>query len=236
MSNSQIVITFDTDWVPQFVLDYVLQPLQDKGLPATIFCTGTYTLPKTIERALHPNFMDESSLTPNHVMDKLTHEIPNATGIRTHRFYWHSGFYHLFQNYGIHYDSSLLLPFQSHITPNFHNGLLRIPVWWSEAAHIHKGLSMKTFDLPGIDTPGVKVLLFHPIHIYLNSHDPILTSQNLDRFGKIERATPEMLNPLRNTTMPGIETLYLSALKLLAQNFELTTLNTISKNVTSSKG
>ena len=32
-----IVLTFDTDWAPQFVIDYVIDTLNENGVNATFF-------------------------------------------------------------------------------------------------------------------------------------------------------------------------------------------------------
>lgn len=216
---SSLCLSFDTDWVPPFVLEHALMPTVERGLRATVFCTGAYALPPGMEAALHPNLMPDSTQgrDPESIMAGLLDQVPGAVGVRTHRMYWHGGLYGLFARHGMAYDSSMLLPFQPGLRPSAHNDIVRLPVWWSEAAHRHRGLPLHRFAPPGLDQPGLKVLLFHPIHIYLNSPDPLCTRQVIRTLDELPSATTEQLKPHRNTRTPGMKDLFLHALDRLAE-------------------
>ena len=121
MCQTTFVITLDTDWVPQYVLDVALEQLREYKLPATVFCTSPYVFADdNIEPALHPNFFPGSShgTTETECLGTVRAMYPLARGSRSHAYYWHSRMYALLTELGLNYDSSMLLPFQSHIIPN----------------------------------------------------------------------------------------------------------------------
>lgn len=210
------VFTFDTDWAPQFVLDYVLDLLCVHGLKGTVFCTGPYSgLDRPgVEVGLHPNLMVDSTHGPTEgaALAHLKSVFPGATGVRTHRLYWHGGLYVTLPKHSIVYDSSLLMPLHPGLEPHRFGELVRFPVWWSERIHLDNAFSMDGFAFPARDKPGLKVLLFHPIHIYLNTVDMAETQQQLADLPRLEDAGPSDLEPLRNDGM-GIGTIFRSCLE-----------------------
>lgn len=167
------VLTFDTDWVPQFMVDRCLDILDEGGARATFFCTGPYDLrdPDRFEAALHPNFLPDSTQgeDPEAVMKGLKSLFPEAVGSRSHKYFWHSDIRPLLQRHGILYDCTQFLPAQAHAGLVEHLGLKRAGTWWSDNLHLMGGLDLTRFDPPGLLTPGLKVLDFHPIHVYMNS-------------------------------------------------------------------
>lgn len=213
------VITLDTDWVPQFVLDYALDTLSMAQLKSTVFCTEVYNgvAERGHEVALHPNLMSDSTQgdCEEDILSSLRSAMPDAVGVRTHRHYWHGGLLPLFKHHEIVYDSSLFMPLQPGLQPYTLMGIARFPVWWSDGLHFDRGLLMDRFDPPGLDQPGLKVLLFHPIHIYLNSDAAGYANKVLGEIGGMDKATPSALESYRKKG-PGMETVFRSALRLLA--------------------
>ena len=167
------VMTFDTDWVPQFMVDRCLDILAEGGARATFFCTGPYDLrdPESFEAALHPNFLPGSTQgqDPESVMTWLKSVHPGAVGSRSHKYFWYSDIRPLLRRHGMLYDCTQFLPGQSHTGLVDHLGLRRAGTWWSDNLHLMGGLDLTRFDPPGLLTPGLKVLDFHPIHVYMNS-------------------------------------------------------------------
>lgn len=168
-----LVLTLDTDWTPSYMLDYVLEMVEDAGVRSTVFCTGAYDIGfrKGVEPAIHPNFMADSTQGEDvvDVLNNLRRDIPEAVGCRTHRMYWENGLYSALKGQGIDYDSTLPMYFQPHLAPFKSLGLVRFPVWWGDGVHMRGGYSLKRFAPPGLDMPGLKVCLFHPTSIYFNA-------------------------------------------------------------------
>lgn len=212
-------VTFDTDWAPQFVVDHVLGLLVASGLPGTVFCTGPYAMPAQgrIEVALHPNLMGDSTQGngAEDVLVQLKRAMPQAVGVRTHRLFWHGGLLGTLAAHGLVYDSSLLVPLQLGLRPFRHKKLVRMPIWWSDNVHFDRDFALDGFAVPGLDEPGLKVLLFHPLQIYLNAPDAGHARIAMSSTGALADASPEELEPHRFRGN-GMETVFRSALDFLA--------------------
>jgi len=214
------LITLDTDWVPQFVLDHALEILQAEGLRATIFCTGPYRLPGdgTIEPGIHPNLCSDSTQgrDADEILDRLRNAWPKAVGCRSHRLYFPSGLPQKLLDRGFTYDSSVLSWLKPGLSLVNGQPLTRIPFWWGDMPHICHGLPLDRFEVPGMSSPGLKVLNIHPIHIYLNTNAPGDYRRVMDAIGNLSKATPEDLAPHRHPGH-GIETLFTGILRFLAR-------------------
>lgn len=225
----RFVLTMDTDWAPQFVLDHVLDMLRTYNAPATLFCTSAYDLPAdmlangTLEIGLHPNFMPGSTQGPPDAGEegRLRHLLdlyPDAIGSRSHRFYWHSGLRALLLRNGLRYDASIFCPLQSHLHEYDYYGLTRFPTWWADGYHLLQGLELDRFAPPGMHEPGLKILNVHPIHVYCNTNDLGRMKKSLAGV-RLPEAEPNDLAPLRSRGA-GVETLFLSALRMMADQDE----------------
>lgn len=212
------VVTFDTDWAPQFIIDYALGLLADSGLPGTVFCTGPCSMPDgaKVETALHPNLMVDSTQGNGEegILSTLKMVIPEAVGVRTHRLFWHGGLLPLFKRHGIVYDSSLLMPLQPGLQPYRLKGLVRFPIWWSDGVHFDRGFPLDGVTVPGMEEAGLKVLLFHPIHIYLNAREAGYAARVLAEIGGMASAASETLASYR-LPGPGMETVFRTILEHL---------------------
>lgn len=170
-----IVITFDVDWVPGFVLESVMQRIEEAGIKGTFFCTSPlkFRCDSSIELAIHPNFMPDSTQgsSENHILANLLKWYPAAVGLRTHRLYWHSGLQDKLIHNNIRYDSSILMPFHPFLEPIRIGDFTRFACWWSDNIHMNYGLPFHKIELPNLDKPGLKIFDFHPIHIFLNTNN-----------------------------------------------------------------
>ncbi len=213
------VLTFDTDWAPQFVLDYVLERVRECRVKATVFCTSRYDFSSgvEIEAAIHPNFMSDSTQgnVEEEVVRRLKSWWPDAVGSRSHGLFWHSGLYGILSRHGIRYDCSQFLPLHPGLEKVSHCGLERFPIWWTDGLHLHRGLPLERFNVPGMEAPGLKVLIFHPIHIYLNTKEAGGHKEAIRRAGPLREAAPKDLAPFRNEGF-GVESLFVSALEHIA--------------------
>lgn len=212
-----LCLTIDTDWVPQFVLDHTLALLDAHQVRATIFCTSRYSHPllDRHELALHPNLMADATEGTDEAdrLHRLQQLYPKAIGIRTHRLYWHGGLHQAFEKAGLAYDSSLFCPLQKGLTAYREVQLLRFPLWWVDNFHSRQGFDLQEFSPPGLHEPGLKVLLFHPLQIYLNTGSLQEAAGLLDSV-PVPRLEERVLRSRRRAGI-GFETLFLSALQLL---------------------
>jgi hypothetical protein len=210
-------VTFDTDWAPQFVVDHALGLLAESGLPGTVFCTSPYAVPGGVEVALHPNLMADSTQGngEDDILSGLKSAMPEAVGVRTHRLFWYGGLPPLLTRHGLEYDSSLLMPLLPGLRPYRFKGLVRFPIWWSEGVHFDRGLPLDGFTVPGLDEDGLKVLLFHPINVYLNAREAGYAARVVVEIGGMDAVAPETLAPYR-LAGPGMETVFTAALDRLA--------------------
>lgn len=173
---SAIYLSLDIDWAPDYVLEDTRLLLQAAGLPATIFAThqspgvdALLGLPG-LETGVHPNFLggaDESA-----VMDKLRRAFPTAIGVRSHALFYHSRLLPLFHRMGVRYFSNDLLFLHADLAPFYDwSGLLRLPIYWEDDVHCQ--YFDGRFDLASLqlDRPGMKVLNFHPVHLFLNTRE-----------------------------------------------------------------
>lgn len=216
-------LTLDTDWVPPFVLDDVLALLGQTPVKATIFRTSPYPMPvlANVDWGIHPNILAGSSHgdTPKACIEAVCAMTPPNTSkiraSRTHSFAWCTGCPGWLRAHGITHDASVYRPGERDLVPFMDNGLIRVPSWWGDRAYLSSGGNAARFAPPGLETPGLKVLLFHPIHIYLNN-------PNLDAWRvafpsrPLFSLTAEELAPFR-CSGDGARTVFLSALEFLSK-------------------
>ncbi|NES79692.1 MULTISPECIES: hypothetical protein [unclassified Okeania] len=223
-----VALTFDTDWAPDFVLEYVCSILADYDLEATMFFTNKvgFDIPDFIETGIHPDFRTCGGVTPEaeKLINELLFDFPNTKGFRSHRMFWDYGLYDLLPKQGVIYDSSIFLPFHANLEINRAYGdLLRIPVWWTDNLHLERQLSLNSAEFLDLSEPGLKVLIFHPIHVYLNSSHRDVYREKVQLLGDLRSLDISTLEPLRHQGV-GIETL----LKVICRKLKTT-------NVCSSK-
>ena len=228
---NDVVITLDTDWVPGFVIDDVLEKLEAWNIPATVFFTNEYsgTLPDCIEAGVHPNFFPGSTQGSDkkEVITYLKELFPDAVSVRTHRMYWESNLIQLFLDSGFLYDSSMTLPFHPNLQPTKDKGLIRFPCWWSDNFHIAEKIPFALEALTEkLAQPGLKVLNFHFSHVWMNLQTP--EDWNSVRSGVsngLQYAQPETLEKFKKKG-PGIGTLFsqlllmISKQEIIASNFK----------------
>ena len=212
-----IVLTFDTDWAPQFVIDHVMAELKAARVKTTFFFTSPYNVGDEllVEKGIHPNFMSGSTqgASESEVLINLKTWYPDAVGSRSHRLYWHSGLAKRLTDRGILYDSSIIMPFHPNLEPFKTQGITRFPFWWSDPLHLTSNLPFDCLNFPNLDKPGLKVLNFHPIHIYLNTKDLDAYSVMLNQVQLIE-TTPGVLSQFRQKGY-GIGTLFSDILEYI---------------------
>lgn len=181
---NEYLITIDTDWASEEMINYAIDFLVDNEVKATWFITHDspsirrlFSHPKLFEIGIHPNFARGSTQgeTPHDIMSNMI-EISgtNTKCVRTHKRIQSPGVLKLLKEFDLTYDLSLLLFKTPNITPHkiyFDGGesLERIPYFWEDAEECKQE---GNFDFHNHDyhVDGIKIFNFHPTHIFLNSN------------------------------------------------------------------
>jgi hypothetical protein len=126
--------------------------------------------------------------------------IAGAKAVRTHRFYWHSDLSRLMARTGFEHDSSMILPYQPHLTGFKVGRLKRWPVWASDHLHLARQYPCNKLEMPNWSTPGLKIFCFHVAYLYLNANN--LGDFNMIREGLAGEEAP------KNSGKPGVWDLF----------------------------
>lgn len=195
-----IHLTLDLDWAPDFVLAPVFAELARAGVAATVFATHATPLLQSPDPAweigLHPALSDLAAAAG--AIASLKEAFPQARCLRNHSLVMSSRLLPLLAHSGITCTSHYAMYGMAGIAPvRLPFDVVEYPIWYMDDVH---ALCWDEADEDGIvaalfDTPGVKVLAFHPIHIYLNS-------SSLDAY---EAAKADLENPehLARCRQPG---------------------------------
>lgn len=214
-----ICITLDTDWVHEDVVAHSLDLLARHRVRATVFATGDYRClrhadPELVRVGLHPACTSipdmEQALTDLLVL------YPHARAVRSHCLTHSSRFWPLFHRLGLTTSSNVLLPGHPNLRPTtFLPGVTECPIHFMDDYRLLEGPldgseeARKLADDTGWE--GLKVLAFHPIHVFLNCESP-------DRYqrGREHQADPDRLRQLRHHGF-GVGSLFEAVLEEIAK-------------------
>ena len=173
------VITLDTDWAPDFILEHVSEILTKRKIKATWFITNDSPFLEKLkqnslfELGIHPNFDINSSQgkNPDEILKNLKNILPDAKSVRTHALLQSTHLLLKFHKYGIENDLSLFLSKTPNIVPHFSKyfNLHRFPCFWEDDFYMKDNESWSLQE-PFFHKPGLQIFNFHPFHIYLNSN------------------------------------------------------------------
>lgn len=192
--DNEIYLTFDTDWADDAVIRDTVDLLDARDVPATVFVTHASPLlarlaahPR-IEVGLHPNFNGLLE-AGRHEHDAaavlaLLHETyPGAVSVRSHSLFQSSGLHQLFAGRRLLFEVNQFIPAWSGVACRPYReitGMVRVPYFWEDDVHV---LALACGLVSGweidslLDTPGLKVFDFHPVHVFLNT-------EHMDRYGR----------------------------------------------------
>lgn len=199
---NKILLSFDTDWAPDFVIEKIINILIKNRIKSTWFITHNSPMIDKIKKntelfeiGLHPNFYpcSDHGNTEEKILTNIQKLYPNATSIRTHGLYQNSRLFNKILDIlpNIKVDVSLYLPqlkqieaFDLYITSL--KKLKRIPFVWEDDMEFLKSQnwSLNKFK----KNKGITILNFHPIHVYLNSSN----SKNYNEIKKKYRIISEV--------------------------------------------
>lgn len=189
---NDVVITLDIDWAPDFAIEKAADILIEKKVKATWFVTHESKAIRRLfehshlfELGIHPNFMPGSTQGETHhdIMNYLMDIVPKAKAVRTHAMFYSAFLSKMFAlDFGLETDSSIFLGEMPHIIPYevFYckKAFIRMPYFWSDDGEMSiKQSPSFAFSKKKYNMPGLKILDFHPIYIYLNSGN--ITNYNL---------------------------------------------------------
>ena len=183
MINS-FAVTLDIDWAPDFIINEVAGRLLEKKVKATWFVTHKSPAldmlrhhPDLFELGIHPNFKAGSShgSTTEQVFEFFQDLVPEAVSVRSHGliqsdYLWR----YLVEFTNIKVDCTTYLAHAQYLVPTefFWKGkkLVRAPFFYQDNIEMEHPRPVWRADKLLDQTPGVKIMNFHPIYIYLNAH------------------------------------------------------------------
>lgn len=217
--EGKIFLTFDVDWAADAVIDHTIDLLEENQIPATWFITHQSDACQRLiendlfETGIHPNFNpllngdDSKGKTAEEVIDRLLDFVPNPLSARSHSMTQSTGLQNLFKTKGLQFDCNHFIPEHTGIALkpwHLWNGLIKVPYCWEDdVAALYNVLEK------GVEHyNGLKVIDFHPIHIFLNT-------ENMDRYEKTRaiHQNPEELIKHRNTDTTGAQTVLKELIK-----------------------
>ena len=171
----KIALTFDTDWVDEIAIEYVIELLNKYDAIGTFFATNHYgCLKQKIkhEVGIHPNFNNllngtSKNISAKTVLSRILEEYPDSIGFRSHSLAQSSGILADAKKLGIKYDSNLYNPYGANQYVDY-SGLIRFTHNYVDLGHL---IFEKPLDLSEIifSKKYINILDFHPIHIFLNT-------------------------------------------------------------------
>ena len=213
-----ICLSLDVDWAPDPVLAHVLEAIAAAGVRATLFATHATPVlgdgrRDDVEIALHPHFNRGDDLDAP--LGELKAAYPRARGARTHGLLVSSHMLLRYIDHGLSYESNIFLPGHPGLQPvRRFEQLVSIPFYWSDDKHLERGEPFAVERL-GLDAPGLKVLNFHPIHVYMNTTSP----EHYASY-KADYQDPDALARQRDGTGQGIGRLFEELLAVLGRRGE----------------
>jgi hypothetical protein len=213
-TDNEIYLTFDVDWAPDEVMAPLVEMLKEANLKATFFATHASELlaglsEDQFEIGLHPNF-NHANGNFKEPIQTLKGHYPQARGGRSHSLFVSSHILQLYIDHGLKYESNIFMPLHEGLHPVLRfEDFISIPFYWSDDKH----LSLKTpFEIEelGLETRGMKVLNFHPMHVFMNT----LSDEHYASY-KAHYQNPSRLKDFVNRESKGMGTLFRSVLDYL---------------------
>jgi hypothetical protein len=184
MLRDAVLLTLDVDWAPDFAIDRAARILIEAGVRATWFITHESAAvdrlrhhPDLFEIGMHPNFLPGSThgATPRDVLDHCRAIAPEAISVRTHSLVQSASLLDaMMEDPRVRVDASLYLPHATHVAPvEYWRGgrcLIRVPYVWEDDTEMDRPEPFWTVA-PLAARPGLQLINFHPIHVFLNGSD-----------------------------------------------------------------
>jgi len=190
MQSGRVIITMDTDWCPNFVLEYCLDFIAD--YPCTVFVTGRYAIDDSknanVNIGIHPNFDRNEFITAAKIEEQISPLLdlyPASFCNRNHKLIWSSVFESVLPTLGISIDSSMQIHGMHSFQIDCPSKLKRFPINWSDGIY----LSHKLEILDALHENSLNIISIHPIHLYLNTSSPKDYLSFKENVGTLEKAS-----------------------------------------------
>lgn len=210
----EVIVTVDTEWCPDAVIADTVDLLDEYGVSSTLFSTHADGVDADRhERALHPNFL-AADTSEGEALDTVATAYPAATGLRAHAMYVHSPLRSRYGEHDLEYESNYAAYLVDDLEPFWMFGeVVQLPVYFMDDTWLR--LRDDPEALPSVDAlttgPGLRVLDFHPIHVYLNTPDIDYYRAHKDRYDDPDRLADARYDGL------GVRDLFVAVLDRLAE-------------------
>lgn len=226
---TECVLTFDIDWSPDFVIDFVADQLIAHRVKATWFVTHASPAIERLrqhqdlfEMGIHPNFLTGSTHGATHevVLDRCMKLVPEAITMRSHGLVQSTPLLEqVLMLTPIRIDVSLFLPHAPFLCPVKYfwkeKKLTRVPFFWEDDFEMQRDQPIWELKLL-LDHPGLKVFSFHPLHVYLGAPDLSFYTSLKETHPNMLEVTPEELKP-QNMNGLGPRSLFEQLIDVLAK-------------------
>lgn len=174
-SNETIFLSFDIDWVPDYMIELTanLVSTLDVSFMQTHDSKMSRQISNEFSCGIHPNLLTNSDQGQNINQVIEFHQNLN-NDFTTSRFHvLKFGYPDLVElsKAGTKLDSSVILFNGKNILPTYHSDLdmIMAPYFWEDGIYLQKKKG-NSDDIIDWDTRGLKVFDFHPLDIYLNTY------------------------------------------------------------------
>jgi hypothetical protein len=209
--------TSDIDWASESIIKYSHDVLSGNNLKLTYFVTHRSSFlndlseQKKVRLLNHPNFLPKSSHGNSfkEVIDYCLNLVPNADGFRSHRYFEVNDIMDDFKKRGFRFVSNHCTRCETHIKPLIHrSGLLSIPIFLEDGGYLLMDPTLNFNNLiPKLNSPGLKVINFHPAHMAFNTPNFDYTRSIKDSMSRESwnNLSLSELQNLENKDKPGIQ-------------------------------
>lgn len=219
-TDKKLYITLDVDWASDEVVLFVFKYIKQLEVPVTFFITHDSSLLQEMrdsgyELGIHPNFDFFSSSGTRHNavdgIDKLKKIVPEAVSVRCHSLTKNILLSNLYRESGFTHEANNFIPLQSGISVEpyeYPDGLIQIAHNWGDYYHLRAGRKVGPEEY--LRVAGLKVLNFHPIHLFLNSNN-IETYEEAKHFAREHVKLRSFVNKNNEGTLTFFESLVSTA-------------------------
>ncbi len=191
-------ITLDIDWAVDEVIRFTANLLNNNNIKATWFATHETPILNELrnnplfELGIHPNFNKilngnfENGKNINEIFELMLKIVPEAKSFRSHSLTQNTPIINTAANNGIQYDLNTFIPITSgiRVEPFKHtSAIFQLPHIWEDDVHYINSWNYQNILNTIKNYEGLKILDFHPIHIFLNTEkeERYLNSRSLHK-------------------------------------------------------
>lgn len=220
---NNVFITMDMDWANDDVINYIIDIVEHYSIKVLMFvthetkCLDRMRNSNNFQLGIHPNF--NPLLNGNFIYGKDVSEVlkyfmkivPEATMIRSHSVTSSTVIKSYYNYFNIKYDLNNFIPKESKIVLYPYKDafdIINLPYFWEDDIHVVNKFPLLVDQY--LNSDGLKIFDFHPIHIFLNT----------DHMSRYENIKPYFNNTLvlkehKNIIKFGVEDFFLNLVESL---------------------